>query len=71
MTDAIRPAHYTDLQPEPIEVIEAWGLGFALGNAVKYLSRAGRKPGADAVTDLRKAVFYIEREIARIKAEQP
>jgi hypothetical protein len=54
------------LDPEPIDVIDAWGLGFALGNAVKYISRAGRKPGNDALTDLRKAAFYLAREIARL-----
>lgn len=66
MTDQTRPKHYTDLTPEPIEVIEAWGLSFGLGNAVKYISRAGRKPGSDAVTDLRKASYYLTREITRL-----
>lgn len=65
----VRPAHYTALHPEPIEVIEAWGLGFCLGNAVKYLSRAGKKPGTDAVTDLEKSVWYIQREIARMQKD--
>lgn len=51
----------------PIEVIEDWGLGFCLGNAVKYISRAGRK--GDAVTDLKKALYYIQREIERLERE--
>jgi hypothetical protein len=59
------PAHYggADDPYEAIKVIEAWALGFCLGNAVKYISRAGRK--GDALTDLRKARWYIDREIAR------
>lgn len=57
------PAHYVDGRRfETIDVLDDW---FAdnpwLWNAVKYLSRAGRK--GDAVTDLRKAAWYIERYI--------
>jgi hypothetical protein len=59
------PEHYggADDPYEAIKVIEAWHLGFCLGNAVKYISRAGRK--GDALTDLRKARWYIDREIQR------
>ena len=58
------PAHYAaGRKYEPIDVIEDWNLGFHLGNAVKYLSRAGRKE--DALEDLKKAVWYIDREIKR------
>ena len=63
------PAHYGGDTPyETIKVIEAWGLGFCLGNAVKYLSRAGKKPGTDAVIDLRKTLWYVQREIDRLEA---
>ena len=51
---------------EAIKVIEAWGLGFALGNCVKYLSRAGKK--GDRLEDLRKARWYLDREIAKLEA---
>ncbi len=65
MTDAVNhPPHYggADNPYEAIKVIEAWGLGFCLGNAVKYISRAGKK--ADPVLqDLKKARWYIDREI--------
>lgn len=62
------PAHYGgDSTYEAIKVINAWGLGFELGSAVKYIARAGHKPGSDYVTDLEKAVFYIQHEIARAK----
>ena len=55
------PKHYTS-HPSGIECIQvAEHYGFCIGNAIKYLWRAGLK--GDAVEDLRKAVFYIEREI--------
>lgn len=66
------PSHYggADNPYEAIKVIEAWGLGFNLGNTVKYISRAGRK-GA-ALEDLRKAAWYLQREIEnRVKAQTP
>jgi hypothetical protein len=50
---------------ETIKVIEAWGLGFHLGNVAKYISRAGKKSSAPAVEDLRKARQYLDFEIAR------
>ena len=56
------PQHYGGDTPyEAIKVIEAWELGFCLGNTVKYISRAGRK--GDALEDLKKARWYLEREI--------
>lgn len=64
---AFTPTHY-QLDPEPVAVIEAWGLGFSLGNVLKYLARAGRKPGVPALDDLRKARDYLDREIARLRA---
>jgi len=63
------PAHYggKDDPYEAIKVIEAWGLGFCLGNTVKYISRAERK-GAP-IEDLEKAAWYLAREIERRKKE--
>lgn len=56
------PQHYGgDTVYEAIKVIEAWGLGFNLGNAVKYISRAGRKD--NILEDLKKARWYLTREI--------
>ena len=67
MTDMINPTHYKgDRQYEPIAVIEDWGLNYRLGNAVKYISRNGRKPGEDPREGLRKAIWYLEREIASL-----
>lgn len=56
------PEHYGGDTPyEVIKVIEAWGLGFHLGNAVKYIARAGKKEGQAAEKDLAKAQWYIDR----------
>lgn len=43
MSNAINPEHYNRLNPQPKDVIRAWGLNFNLGSAVKYISRAGHK----------------------------
>ena len=51
---------------EAIKVIEAWGLGFHLGSAVKYIARAGKKPMANELEDLQKAKWYLERRIAQL-----
>lgn len=61
------PPHYGggDDPYEVIKVIEAWGLGFHRGNAVKYIGRAGKK--GDAVEDLKKARWYLDREIERLE----
>lgn len=64
------PPHYGGDTPyEAIKVIEAWDLGFHLGNCVKYIARAGRK--GDAIEDLRKAAWYLNRKIALLKESLP
>src|SRR3954470_8115832 len=63
MTDPVNPPHYKKRTPEPIQVIESWGLGFNLGNALKYIARAGEKDPTKEVEDLRKAVWYLNRQI--------
>jgi len=55
---------------ETINVIEAWGLGFHLGNAVKYIARAGKKDPAKEAEDLKKAVWYLERRIHQLEGEE-
>lgn len=72
MAEAVNhPAHYggEDNPYEAIKVIEAWALGFCLGNTVKYISRAGKK-GA-ALEDLKKARWYLDREIANRELAGP
>lgn len=70
MSNAVdHPQHYggADNPYEAIKVIEAWALGFNLGNTVKYISRAGKK--ADPLLqDLKKARWYLDREISRLEA---
>lgn len=55
---------------EVIKVIDAWGLGFKLGNAVKYIRRAGKKNPDTEIQDLEKAVFYINHRIEKLKSQQ-
>ena len=61
------PNHYNSGRIEVIDFIEDKELGFHLGNAVKYISRAGRKNPDKIVEDLQKAVWYINREIGRLE----
>jgi hypothetical protein len=60
------PAHYTHSAIEPIDVIEEWGLGFHLGQVIKYLARAGRK--GPRLEDLLKAQFYLNRAVDNERA---
>ena len=71
--DAVQsPQHYTDTNIEVIDYIEDKNLGFCLGNAIKYISRAGRKNSAamsdkeKTIQDLEKAIWYINRRIKEI-----
>lgn len=59
-----RPAHYARLEPEPLDVIEAWELDHHSACALKYIARQGHK--GDAVEDLRKAITYLERRVAML-----
>ena len=65
--DAVNhPSHYTS-HPSGVECIQVTEhLNFCIGNAIKYLWRAGLKDGNSDIQDLKKAVWYIEREIARL-----
>ena len=63
MKEAVNhPDHYGGEENtyEAIKVIEAWDLGFHLGNVVKYISRAGKKT-KNTNEDLKKAKWYLER----------
>lgn len=65
--DAINPAHYR-AHPSGVECIQVTEhMNFCIGNAMKYLWRAGLK--GDAVQDLEKALWYIDREIERLRSE--
>jgi hypothetical protein len=60
------PEHYggSESTYEAIKVIDAWELGFCLGNVVKYISRAGKK--GSKLEDLKKAQWYLNREIEKL-----
>jgi len=60
-TDAINPPHYRRGRFECADVIEDLGLDFFLGNAFKYLWRAGHKD--DVLQDLKKAQWYLNRAV--------
>ncbi len=63
------PAHYGGKhnQYEAIKVIDAWDLGFSLGNTIKYISRAGKKNPAAELEDLKKAKWYLEHHIQNLE----
>lgn len=63
------PQHYggEDNPYEAIKVIDAWELGFSLGNTVKYISRAGKKESDKELQDLKKALWYLEHHISNLE----
>jgi hypothetical protein len=63
------PQHYggKNNEYETIKVIDAWGLGFSLGNTVKYISRAGKKEKDKELQDLKKALFYLKHHIDNLE----
>jgi hypothetical protein len=61
------PTHYLkDSGHEVIDVIEAWNLGFDLGNAIKYIARSGKKNPDKLKEDLNKAIWYIQHQLNKI-----
>ena len=70
MSDMVNsPAHYASGKIEVIDFIEDKELGFCLGNAVKYIARAGKKDPTKTVEDLQKAAWYVNRHIEKLKKE--
>lgn len=65
--DAVdHPSHYlTKSGIEAVDVIEAFDLDWHLGNAIKYVLRAGKKPGQPLAQDLEKAIWYLRRRLSR------
>lgn len=61
------PSHYTDGKIEVIDYIEDKKLQYHLGNAVKYISRAGKKDPKKEVEDLKKAKWYLDRYIKKLE----
>lgn len=71
MNNNIEPLHYKvgDVY-EVINVIDAWQLDFRLGNAVKYIARAGKKDNSKEIEDLQKAKKYIEMKIQSLESSK-
>jgi len=64
------PQHYQfgkNNEYEAIKVIDAWDLGFSLGNTIKYISRAGKKGKDKELQDLRKGLWYLEHHIKQLE----
>lgn len=61
------PSHYTDGKIEVIDFIEDKKLGFCLGNAIKYISRAGKKDKDKESEDIKKAIWYLNRYLKEIE----
>jgi hypothetical protein len=56
--------HYKELDPQPWDVIQSWGMGFLSGNVIKYLARYESKNG---IEDLQKARHYLDKLIETVK----
>ncbi len=64
-SSSINPSHYTT-HPSKVECIQITEhMGFSLGNAVKYIWRADLKNSDGGIEDLKKARWYLEREIKK------
>jgi hypothetical protein len=64
------PSHYQfgdNNVYEAIKVIDAWDLGFCLGNTVKYISRAGKKHKDKELEDLKKGLWYLQHHIETLE----
>ena len=61
------PKHYNMGKYEAIDVIEDWNLNFNLGNDIKYISRAGHKDKDKTIEDLKKSLWYLQREINNLE----
>ena len=66
--DAVNhPSHYTDGEIEVITYIDDKNFNYCRGNAIKYISRAGKKNPEKEIEDLEKAEWYIHHEIERLQ----
>lgn len=65
------PDHYggKDNIYEAIKIIEYFGFGFNIGNTMKYLLRAGKKDPTKTIEDMKKAAWYLDREIKNLESK--
>lgn len=61
------PAHYQSKGIEAIDVIDAFDLDFCLGNAIKYILRAGRKDKETKLQDIEKAMWYLKWYLQKLE----
>ena len=71
MNDVINhPSHYTDGTIEVWDYIKDKNLNYFLGNAIKYISRAGKKDKDKYIQDLEKAIAYLNKEISNVREKE-
>lgn len=71
MNDVINhPSHYTDGTIEVWDYIKDKNLNYFLGNAIKYISRAGKKEKDKYIQDLEKAIAYLNKEISNVRENE-
>ncbi len=63
------PVHYSRNELQPIDIIEDWFLSFSIGNAIKYLMRAGFKNINKKNEDYDKAIWYLNRSLESFELE--
>lgn len=69
---AVNPAHYRELgNYSALHVVEKWGLNYHLGQTLKYIQRAGKKPETPELQDLKKAAWYLARYIHLVDPSEP
>lgn len=66
----ITPSHYNSTKITTFDVVNDWSLDFYLGNAIKYIQRAGKKDGNSEKQDLLKAIKYIEERISLLEDKE-
>lgn len=81
--DAVNPRHYASLGHfSATGIIRRWNehrrqlegvdpVSFDVGNALKYIQRAGTKPGESEVTDLKKAIWYLQERVHVLDPSEP
>lgn len=70
VSNAVEHPSYYQGKIEVIDFIEDKGLGFNLGNSVKYIARCGKKDPEKLLEDLKKARWYLDREIKNMEKKE-
>ena len=67
--DKVKPEYYNNSKISPFDVWDDWRLDPYTATALKYIKRAGNKPGNDAAEDLKKAITYLKEKVERVENE--